>query len=96
MAAIKRYKTSAEYYKNAAYEEDCLYLVGEKKDIKAIYKSIARNKNTDIFPLFNGYPIFADRWIYAICIDNKSNAMTIVNSDTILGMIWEGSIVETE
>ena len=95
MATIKKYRTSDREYNLSEGEVDSTYYVGATLDIKAIYKSIARNKNTDIFPLFVEKPIFADRYIYGICID-KDYAMTVVNSDTILAMILEGDIVETD
>ena len=35
---------------------DSVVYAGETADIKAMYKSIARNKNTDLMPLFSGSP----------------------------------------
>ena len=73
-------------------ENGNLYIVGATSDIKAIYKSIARNCNTEIAPYYNGSPIFRnDRWCYAICI-TEDNWMTVINSDTFLAFLMEGKI----
>lgn len=93
MTEIKKYQTSDEEYKNSEGEDDSVYYVGSKEDIKAMYKSIARNRNTDIKPYFCDFPKFSDsRNIYALCID-KNNWMTVVNSDTMLLFIVKGYVI---
>lgn len=73
-----------------------LYIVGATSDIKAIYKSIARNYNTEITPYYNGSPIFAaNKQIYAICITENS-WMTVINSDTMLAILMDGGLKEVK
>ena len=77
-------------------ENGNLYIVGATSDIKAIYKSIAHNKNTEITPYYNGSPIFAgNKQIYAICID-ADNWMTVINSDTMLAILMDGGLKEVK
>lgn len=57
-----------------------LYL-GTKEDIKAMYKSIARNKNTAIVPKFGGSSPKFTKEVYGLLID-KRNWMSIINPDT--------------
>lgn len=65
------------------------YYVGKTADIKAMYKSIARNKSTDMCPLFCDFPKFSEyRQVYALCID-ENNYITIINSDTMLAILLE-------
>lgn len=73
--------------------EGDIYYVGSTADIKAMYKSIARNQNTDIRPLFCEAPKFSEsRLVYAICID-KDGWMTVVNSDTMMLLILAGDVI---
>lgn len=41
-------------------KEDCQYFVGKTKEIKSIYKSIAR-KECGIYPRFYGFPVFSEK-----------------------------------
>lgn len=92
-AEIKKYYTSQEVYNEFEGAEDSIYYVGSTADIKAMYKSIARNQNTDIRPYFCDAPKFSEsRQIYALCID-KDGWMTVVNSDTMLSLILAGDVI---
>ena len=60
--------------------------VGEKADVKAIYRSIAKG-NCNITPKYPDFPVFADkREIYGILIDQRE--MTVTNSDSALREIF--------
>ncbi|MCM1327305.1 MAG: hypothetical protein NC249_11860, partial [Lachnoclostridium sp.] len=88
-----KYITSEEAYNLSEGTDDCVYYVGATADIKAMYKSIARNKNTEISPMFCDAPKFSEqKQVYALCID-KDNWLTVVNSDTMLSLILEGYAV---
>lgn len=95
MAAMnfKKYITSEEVYNLTEGTEDSMYYVGSTANIKAMYKSIARNRNTEISPMFCEAPKFSEsRQVYALCID-KDNWMTVVNSDTMLSLILAGDVI---
>lgn len=101
MAAIIKYKTSEEVYNITDGEVDEVFYVGSTADIKAVYKSIVRNRSrhwsdgecTNIAPLFMDSPVFSKkRAIYGLCID-RDNWITVVNSDTLLMSILSGDIV---
>ena len=89
---IKKY-VETRYYCNEVYRE---YYVGETADIKAMYKSIARNKITGLCPEFEGSPKFSDKKsVYALCID-EFNYFSVVNSDTMLSILLDNNIVIVE
>lgn len=68
------------------------YYVGETADIKALYKSIRRNKWTNLVPLFVESPKFSEnKSVYALCIENDKY-VSVVNSDTMLHMIITGEV----
>ena len=74
-------------------ETDELYYVGATSDIKAIYKSIRRNKCTNLCPMFCESPKFSElKTTYALCISD--NYITIINSDTMLSMIIDELVEE--
>lgn len=71
---------------------DSVVYAGETADIKAMYKSIVRNKNTDLMPLFSGSPRFSDsKRVYGLNID-ESGHITIINSDCLAAMILDGDL----
>ena len=77
-------------------ENGDLYIVGATADIKAIYKSIARNHNTEIIPYYNESPIFSsNKQMYAVCIFAESN-MIVINSDTMLAILMDGELKEVK
>ena len=77
-------------------ENGDLYIVGATADIKAIYKSIARNYNTEITPYYNERPIFSsNKQMYAVCIFAEFN-MTVINSDTMLAILMDGGLKEVK
>lgn len=93
MAAILKYYTSEKVYRETEGVDDSIYYVGTTADIKAMYKSIARNLNTDIKPYFCESPKFSEsRQVYALCID-KDGWMIIINSDTMLSFIISGEVI---
>lgn len=54
-------------------EKDNIYsefFVGKTEEIRAIYKSIARNKNTRITPAFSEFPRFSEN--KQVCLDGIS------------------------
>ena len=61
--------------------------------IKAIYKSIARNENIDICPLFRDFPVIKPERIYGIQID-PAGYMKVVNDRYIIESIVFGEWVE--
>lgn len=67
---------------------DAVYYVGEREDIKRIYKSICRNGSLWAFE----NSIFMDyRDIYALSVEN--GVVCVVNSDTMLYMILSGEVL---
>lgn len=88
--SIRKYNTSLEVYEQTG--DNSMFYVGQTADIKAMFKSIARNKTTDLVPLFCDAPIFSDaKQVYALCIDNDGY-VNIINSDTFLAMILAGDV----
>ena len=76
--------------------ENCQYYIGETVYIKALYKSIRRNKSTSLTPLFCGTPRFnMDRLIYALCID-ENGYVTICNSDAMLAILMFSNSIKQE
>lgn len=66
------------------------FYVGATAEIKTLYKSIARNRNTLIVPLFGRNARFnPQRLTYALCID-EFNHMTVINSDVMLEILLNG------
>ena len=74
--------------------DEKIYVVGETADIKAIFGSIARAKETNLVPLYSEHPKFSTKQIYAICIDSIENWFYIVDSDTIMSMIIYNELAE--
>lgn len=78
-------------------EKDNIYsefFVGETQEIRAIYKSIARNKNTTITPVFSGTPKFSEnKQVYVIHVD-MIGWMTLLTSDDFALMVLEGKLKE--
>lgn len=63
--------------------DDSTMYIGNTADIKAMYKSIARNKHTELMHIFCDAPRFSEsKRIYAL-----DNNISIVNSDTALYML---------
>lgn len=63
--------------------------VGEKADIKAIYRAIAKG-NCKFKPKYPDFPVFADkREIYGVLLEQRE--MTVVNSDNVLREIFGDS-----
>lgn len=70
------------------------YYVGATEDIKAMYKSIARNESSGIIPLFCENAKFSiSRQVYALCISD-SGFVYVVDSDTMLSLILSGDVVQ--
>lgn len=79
--------------KRFALQDNSDLYVGETKEIKAMYKSIVRSKNTDIRPLYADAPIFSEnKQFYGLLIDHD-NWMTVVNSDTVLAILLVSGIL---
>lgn len=73
-------------------EDETILYIGETKDIKAMYKSIARNKNTEIKPLYTDMPIFSEyKSVYGLAI--YDNWMTVFNSDTCMVALMQDGII---
>lgn len=71
--------------------EGSVYFVGERDEIKAIYKSIARH-GENVGPLYSGNPLFSPhKYVYCICID-VDGWMTITTSDVFALMLVKGEI----
>lgn len=70
------------------------YYFGTPAEIKSIYKAIVRHySQTDIYPLFVGFPKFSDlKAVYGLEI-NSDNQMVVLNSDTIADMILNDDIM---
>lgn len=88
---LKRYVVSwneeIDYDWNLSMTRYSEYYVGETANIKSLYKSICRNKATNLRPMFCGFPKFSEnKSIYALCIDDKGY-VTIINSDTMLAIL---------
>lgn len=72
-----------------------IYLVGETTEVKAIFGSITRAKETNLVALYSENPKFnKDKAVYAICIDTIANWFYLVNSDTIMSMLIHDELVE--
>lgn len=68
--------------------------MGETAEVKAMYKSIARNQNTNLMPLFSEMPKFSEnKRIYGIRID-KRGFMTILTGDCFASMFLSGELAE--
>lgn len=78
-------------------EKDNIYsefFVGKTEEIRAIYKSIARNKNTRITPAFPEFPRFSEnKQVYVIHVD-MIGWMTLLTSDDFALMLLEGKLTE--
>ena len=64
-------------------------IVSDGVNIKAIYKSIARNENNDMKPLFSDFPKIKPEKIYGLQID-PSGYMCIVSGAYVLESIMYG------
>lgn len=72
-----------------------IYVVGETQEIKAIFSSIVRAKETYLVALYSEHPRFnTDKQIYAICIEPVAKWFYIVNSDSIMSMIVHNELSE--
>lgn len=66
---------------------DAVYYVGERKDIKAIYKSICRNGSLWTFDSH-----FANnREVYGLSVEGS--VVCVINSDVMLYMILSGEVI---
>lgn len=64
-----------------------LLIVGSTADIKAMYKSIVRNKSTDLRPLFCENPKFSKyKQVYGLIIDDD-NFVRVISSDAAMEYI---------
>ncbi len=84
-------------YSHTQEDVPCYLIVGDTEDIKATYKSLARNKHSNILPLYCGSPKFSEeKLIYGIqiypAIDQLPDTlyMVIVSSDVILAELMHG------
>lgn len=85
--AIKKFLVSDEY----DIDTDTYY-IGKTSDIKAMYKSIVRNRTSNLSRMFLTTPKFSDsKDMYALCINNE-NYVTIVNSDTMLSILMDNNL----
>ena len=76
-------------------KEGNIFIVGDTMEIKAIFGSIARAKETNLVALYSEHPKFnTDKHIYAICIEPVANWFYIVNSDSIMSMIVHNELSE--
>ena len=88
MAAIKNYIIEDEN----GVDYSAMY-VGATSDIKAMYKSIARNQNNGIIPMFCDSPKFSEnKQVYALDIDSNGY-MTVVNSDTAMSILLQHGVI---
>lgn len=87
-------------YVNVTGWINATYLVGDGKEIKAVYKSIKRayfEWRTELHPLYLDDAIeFNPDEIYGLCIDESFNLMTIVNEDKVMDMIAFKEIVDVD
>ena len=76
-------------YNNGSSIEESFYFVGHKSDIKAMYKSICRNGNTSVHPLFCEFPRFSEhKEIYVLCIEDNY-FMTVINCDRFMELMFK-------
>lgn len=76
-------------------KEENIFIVGDTMEIKAIFGSIVRAKETDLVALYSEHPRFnTDKQIYAICIEPVAKWFYIVNSDSIMSMIVHNELSE--
>ena len=73
-------------------KENEMFYLAEKREIKAIYNSIARAKNISIWPMSCDEPTLT-KDVYALHID-KSNCMWVINPETMLLLILKGDVKE--
>lgn len=86
MSQIKKYRTTK------AASETCVYYVGQNEDMKAIYKSIARNRHTAIKVWYFHAPRHSEyNQIYALRID-KNGLLTVANSNEIQAFLIRGYV----
>lgn len=82
------------FRKYSCTEDDAVLYVGKTEDIKAMYKSINRNKHCNISPFFCSIAKFSDRKeVYGIVIEPRQNGsqyMSISTSDIIMSEILDG------
>lgn len=72
------------------------YYVGATSNIKALYKSIRRNRHTNLCQKYCDTPKFSEsKSMYALCID-ELGFVTVINSDTMLSMIIDGLVQEVK
>ena len=76
-------------------EKDNIYsefFVGKTEEIRAIYKSIARNKNTRITPAFSEFPRFSEnKQVYVIHVDMIGRMTLLTSDDFTLMLLKENS-----
>ena len=83
------------YYSTDLLGKTVEFYVGATADIKALYKSIRRNKATRLYPMFCDSPKFSDnKMVYALCVNYDTGYIFVVNSDTMLSMIVDGIVKE--
>lgn len=75
-------------------QDGSVLYVGETSQIKAMYKSIARNKDTEIRPLYSDEPQFSEtKQMYGLNIE-EDKWMTVVNSDTVLHILMQEGLLK--
>lgn len=76
-------------------EYENVYIVGETTEIKAIFGSIARAKETNLVALYSDHPKFnKEKQVYAICFLSFTKWFYVLNSDTIMSMIVHNELTE--
>lgn len=91
---MKEYTNTAKYDSENDSATFVTCFLGSVDEIKALYKSIVRNKHTNIYPTFDDFPKFSVwKAVYALLIyDNKQ--MLVINSDMFAMMLLDGDIEE--
>lgn len=91
---MKQYVTSEKALGFGA--DDAVYYVGQTSEVKSMYKSIVRNRVTDIIPLFADAPVFStQKRAYALKI-SSGNMMSVLSPDTMLALIADGDVTELQ
>lgn len=85
-----------KYFSN---QSNNVVLIGDTKEIKAIYNSIYRaweKGKTDLTPLFEGKPLFSsNKFVYGIEF-GEDGFFTIITSDAFAQMLLDGFLYTEE